>query len=130
MLFRSWSEKDCQFRATWDDRFGQDRDMMQENWTGFTGIEIEDVAVGMSQAPINDRTLEHLVAADQAIVKIRRLLLDSARRVERGLDPIGVHADLSKVNAPCDVDIPVQARWQDLVPDFFAPSRRESAMAK
>lgn len=73
---RYWSEKDCQFRATWDDRFGQDRAKMRENWTGFTGIEIEDVAMGMSQAPINDRTIEHLVASDQAIVKIRRLLLD------------------------------------------------------
>ncbi len=127
---RYWSEKDCQFRGSWDDRFGQDRDKMRDNWTGFTGIEIEDVAMGMSQAPINDRTREHLVAADQAIVKIRRLLLDSARRVEQGLDPIGVHADLSKVNAPCDVDIPVQSRWQDLVSDFFPPSRREPAMAK
>lgn len=127
---RYWSEKDSQFRASWDDRFGQDRDKMRDNWTGFTGIEIEDVAMGMSQAPINDRSIEHLVAADQAIVKIRRLLLDSARRVEQGLDPIGVHADLSKVNAPCDIDIPVKTRWQDLVPDFFPSSRREPATAK
>jgi phthalate 4,5-dioxygenase oxygenase subunit len=128
---RYWSEKDCRFQAGWDDRFGQDRERMRENWTGFSGIEVEDAVMGMSQAPINDRTREHLVAADQAIVKIRRLLLDSARRVEKGLDPIGVHADLSKIDAPCDIDIPARSRWQDLVPDFFPPpSRREPATAK
>ena len=125
---RYWSEKDCTFRATWDDRFGQDREKMRENWTGFTGIEVEDAAMGMSQGPINDRTLEHLVPADRAIVKIRRLLLDSARLVEKGQEPIGVAADLSKVTAPCDLDIPIAARWQDLVPDYLRPARAPEAV--
>ena len=65
-----------------------------------TGVEIEDVAMGTSQAPIS----------------------------EQGLDPIGTHADLSKINAPRDVDIPVQSRWQDLAPNFLPPSQREPAM--
>src|SRR5690606_11826301 len=30
---RFWNEDDCEFRATWDNHLGQDREAMKQNWT-------------------------------------------------------------------------------------------------
>ncbi len=40
-----------------------------------------------SPGPIVDRSLEHLGASDTAIIKMRRLLIDGARALERGEEP-------------------------------------------
>lgn len=40
-----------------------------------------------SPGPIADRSLEHLGASDTAIIKMRRLLIDGARNLERGVEP-------------------------------------------
>jgi hypothetical protein len=31
---RIWNERDCEFRATWENDMNQDRGRMRENWTG------------------------------------------------------------------------------------------------
>ncbi len=64
--------------------------------------------------PIGDRSQERLLPADQAVVRARRQLLESARRVAAGGDPIGVDADVSRIRA---IDAPVAGNvpWQDLV---------------
>jgi phthalate 4,5-dioxygenase len=63
---------------------------MHENWSGFSGIEQEDAVIAVSMGPVVDRPKEYLVAADQAVVYLRRRLLESVRRVEGDGDPIGV----------------------------------------
>jgi phthalate 4,5-dioxygenase len=114
---RFWSDEDCWFRTSWDERLGQDRDSMNVSWTGHRGIQREDVVMGMSQLPIVDRSLEHLVAADQAVVRLRRRMMDAVLAVEAGQDPPGLmFADLTRVLAR-DHDIAPQARWQDLAPE-------------
>ncbi len=40
-----------------------------------------------SPGPIVDRSLEHLGTSDTAIIKMRRLLIDGARALERGEAP-------------------------------------------
>ncbi len=105
--------------GSWANRFGQDRSTMERSWSGIEGIVLEDLAMSMSPGPIVDRTGEHLVAADAAVVRARRQLLESARLVEAGQDPIGVRADLSVV-VGCDRTVPVGSRWQDLVPGHQA----------
>lgn len=107
--------KSWRYLGTWDNRFGQDRQAMQDNWTGIRGVVMEDMAMSMSPGPIVDRSAEHLVGADSAVVRARRQLLDSARRIATGEEPIGVRADLSGVIA-CDQNIPVTQPWQDLAP--------------
>jgi hypothetical protein len=87
---------------------------MSEDWSGIKGVVMEDMAMSMSQGAIADRSKEHLVPADQAVVRCRRQLLESAKRVAAGGDPIGVEVDVSTIRA-IDATVPGNVRWQDLV---------------
>jgi len=116
---RFWSPEDCWFRASWDDRLGQDRAGMDQSWTGHRGIQREDVVMAMSSEPIVDRSQEHLVAADQAVVRLRRRMMDAIRMTEAGEPPPGLFIpDLTKVQAS-DRDIAREARWQDFAAGHF-----------
>lgn len=116
---RYYNRDACTFTATWADSFGQNRERMKENWTGLRGVEVEDAAIGLSQGALYDRSKEHLVPADQAVVRVRRVLLDSVRRVMAGKSPVGVNLDLTGVSA-CDADIDEGADWQALIPSHRA----------
>jgi len=107
------------YLGTWDNRFGQNRKAMEDSWSGIPGVVMEDLAMSMSPGPIVDRSGEHLVGADAAIVRVRRQFLESARRVQAGKIPIGADADFSRVTA-CDENVPVDSRWQDLVPGHLS----------
>lgn len=109
-----FDEKTHRYIGTWENRFGQDRARMSEDWSGIKGVVMEDMAMAMSQGAIADRSTEHLVPADQAVVRCRRQLLESARRVADGGDPIGVEVDVSTIRA-IDATVPGNVRWQDLV---------------
>ncbi|QHE85513.1 Rieske 2Fe-2S domain-containing protein [Hydrogenophaga sp. BPS33] len=101
--------------GTWANRFGQDRQRMKDDWSGIRGIVAEDLAIAMSQGPIVNRAKEHLVAADMALVKARKQLLDSADRVRNGGTPIGVNADFRQVLA-CDQTVAQGTEWKSLLP--------------
>jgi phthalate 4,5-dioxygenase oxygenase subunit len=76
--------------------------------------------------PVVDRTKEYLVAADQAVVYLRRRLLDSVRRVEGGGDPIGFSiADYTQLRALIDTVIDRTTRWQDVTPSRLDAKRAE-----
>jgi phthalate 4,5-dioxygenase len=47
------------------------------SYTGMQGLGTQDCAIQESMGPIADRSAEHLLACDAAIVKIRRLLLQT-----------------------------------------------------
>jgi phthalate 4,5-dioxygenase oxygenase subunit len=71
----------------------------------------------VSMGPIVDRTKEHVVAADRAVLHLRARLLESVRRHEDGLDPIGLDiVDYTRVRSLPDTTIPVDEAWQSLVP--------------
>ena len=44
-----------------------------------TGLGIQDCAIQESMGPIADRSVEHLGVSDTAIIKIRRLMLQTLR---------------------------------------------------
>jgi hypothetical protein len=71
----------------------------------------------MSEGKIYDRRLEHLVPADLAIIRMRRLLTDSMKLVEEGGQPLGLGEgyDFSNISGAAAVT-DVGSRWQDLVP--------------
>ncbi len=120
---RFWNENDCDFRASWANGMNQDRAAMDANWTGFSGIEQEDAVLAVSMGPILDRTKEHMVAADRAVIHLRLRLLESVRRHEDGGVPIGLQpADVAVVRSVPDTTIGADDRWQDLVPGNMGPS--------
>jgi hypothetical protein len=55
------------------------------------------------------------VPGDQAVMRVRRVLLASVKRVMNDQPPIGVGIDLSGVRAR-DGEVEEGAKWQDLVP--------------
>ena len=65
--------------------------------------------------PIVDRTQEYLVPSDEAVIRLRRRLLESVALNEAGEDPLGLHVtNYSDVVAVPDTVIPKTGRWQDL----------------
>ena len=112
---RYYDRKSCRYTSTWADAFGQDRARMKDSWTGLVGVEVEDASIALSQGAFYDRSKEHLVPADRAVVRVRRVLLDSVQRVRDKLDPVGVGVDLTAVGA-CDSQLTDGERWQSLMP--------------
>jgi phenylpropionate dioxygenase-like ring-hydroxylating dioxygenase large terminal subunit len=87
--------KDLSFTADENRRWGQDRQAMREkrSWSGFHGLTQEDSVVALSMGPVFDRSSEHLVAADAAVVRLRQRLLDSVALSEAGADPLGLNME-------------------------------------
>jgi len=75
------------------------------SYTGMRGLGIQDCALQESMGPIADRTVEHLGVSDTAIIKIRRLLLQTlddhaAGRPLPGLDPASWRVRSARYRAP------------------------------
>lgn len=116
---RLWSEQDPNYKGSWENDFFQDRETMDLNWSGLRGIEQEDAAIGLSYGAIFDRSKENLVAADLAVVRLRRRLLQVAQMVKAGAPAVGAFsADMTAVAAP-DVDVPVGTDWRTLAPFHY-----------
>ncbi|MDO9435692.1 Rieske 2Fe-2S domain-containing protein [Hydrogenophaga sp.] len=118
-----YNRKSCVYTSTWADNFGQNRERMKDNWTGLVGVEVEDATIALSQGPLYDRSKEHLVPADQGVVRVRRALLAAVKVAAENGTPPAVGLDLRGVSA-CDVQMKDGALWQDLV-----PTHRETAAA-
>ena len=67
----------------------QDREAMQrgETFTGILGVIAEDMCVQESMGAILDRTKEHLGACDVGVIRMRQLMIDSARRLQADGEP-------------------------------------------
>jgi phthalate 4,5-dioxygenase len=104
--------------------FFQDRDAMASgSWSGLAGFTLEDGAMSLSAGAINDRTKEHLVPADVAVMRVRRLFLDSMRRVEAGDEPAGVAVSDSLQIKAAEGNV-ARSAWHDIVPGHRPPSKR------
>jgi hypothetical protein len=62
--------------------------------------------------PIYDRTKEHLGSADLAIITARRMLLEAAKDVEDGKDPVGTGDAGYSVRA-AEMLMPEELNWHD-----------------
>lgn len=112
---RYYDRQSCEFTATWANRFGQNRARMQQDWTGLKGVEVEDASIGLSQGPLYDRSKEHLMPADKAVVRLRRLLINAVKAQQAGDTPVGVHGNFEQVGA-CDSSLREGEAWQKLMP--------------
>ena len=98
----------------------QDREAMADgrSFAGFRGgNRVQDAAVQLSEGTLYDRAKEHLVPADLAIIRMRRLFADSVQRVAAGDAPLGLGEDYDFARiAAASAVIDTGQRWQDLVP--------------
>jgi hypothetical protein len=76
-------------------RYRQDRDSMKS--MTFSGIgfnfQAQDACATEGAGPVEDRTKEHLVSSDKAIVAARKLLLKAVQDLEESKDPPHVVRD-------------------------------------
>lgn len=75
------------------------------SYTGMKGLGTQDCAIQESMGPIADRTKEHLLASDAAIVKIRRLLRQTladlaAGKPLPGMNPHSFRVRSARVELP------------------------------
>jgi hypothetical protein len=98
--------------------YGQDREAMQRgSWTGLAGFTLEDAAMSLSQGAVNDRSKEHLVPSDVAVMRARRLFLDSIRLVQAGEDPIGLRPAQPLGIRAAEGNVPRTTPWSEVVPE-------------
>jgi phthalate 4,5-dioxygenase len=57
------------------------------SYTGIVGINQQDMAVTESMGAIYQRHQEHLGTTDRAIIKLRRMLIDAAKNLAKGIEP-------------------------------------------
>ena len=98
MRTRSRTELTADYRLTRNraNRYQQDRESMQtQTFTGMgLNFQAHDAFATESQGPVQDRTAEHLVSSDKAIVAARKLLLNAMKDAQNGRDPQHVIRDL------------------------------------
>jgi phthalate 4,5-dioxygenase oxygenase subunit len=70
-----------------------------KSYTGMKGLGTQDCAIQESMGPIADRTAEHLLASDAAIVKIRRLLLQTLKDHAAGKPLPGMRPESFRVRS-------------------------------
>jgi phthalate 4,5-dioxygenase oxygenase subunit len=108
---------DQQFRKirTMENLYLQDREAMKsgQSFTGIEGVPNQDMAMQESMGSIVDRTKEHLGISDIAIIKMRRLLLQSVHSFVEGGKPIGLTSSVpyDKLRSDAKV-IPIDQPWQ------------------
>lgn len=103
-------------RGDASNHWGQDRDAMERgSFTGFTEhFMLEDFAVAASQGEIADRSHEWLNEGDRAIIKFRKLMLDSVREFDRGETPSIVKLDavpFPHIRAEAEI-VPEDTDWR------------------
>ncbi|MFM1813665.1 MAG: hypothetical protein RLZ98_360 [Pseudomonadota bacterium] len=69
------------------------------SFTGIRGLGAQDCGMQESMGAIADRTKEHLLVCDAAVVKIRRLLLQTVRDHEAGKPPPGLDPQSYRVRS-------------------------------
>ena len=73
--------------------YKQNRERMRsgESFSGMHQFIPEDFGVAQSMGAVLDRTKEHLVPADRAIAKYRRLMIENAQAIANGAEPAGLN---------------------------------------
>lgn len=101
---KSRTELTADYRLTRNaaNRYLQDRGSMKSQTFAGMGFNFQahDAFATESQGPVQDRTAEHLVSSDKAIVAARKLLLSAIKDVREGKDPRHVVRDSESNSFP------------------------------
>ena len=102
---------------TRDNNYLQDRQAMKlGSHTGIPGIPNQDMAMWETMGPIADRSRERLGWSDIAIVRFRRMMVDAARRFEKGEPALGTappHISHAKLRSFEGI-VPKTVNWRTL----------------
>jgi phthalate 4,5-dioxygenase oxygenase subunit len=97
---------------------------LQKSGSSFTGIKsipAQDWAVQEDQGgPIADRTLEHLVSADGAIIQVRQRLLKTLRELQEGTEPAEPGVTGEGRVRPIDILLPGNVDVWDGAADYLS----------
>jgi phthalate 4,5-dioxygenase len=111
-------------------RYLQDRELMASvSYSGIPQIYFaaQDLAATETSGSIQDRTQEHLVATDAAIIAARNVLRKAILDLQEGREPPNVVRDASKNSFPEIVAgfglLPPETRWQDYCTQLIAEGR-------
>jgi hypothetical protein len=115
LLNRERSELQSDYRLVRNqaNRYLQDRESMKtKTYAGMGhGFQAHDAFATASQGTIQDRTEEHLVSSDKAIVAARKLLEKAIRDIREGREPPHV------VRSPSENRFPDLLVVSDMIPD-------------
>ncbi len=91
------------------------------SFTGVHGLIPQDAAMTASMGMVFDRAREHLVPADAAVLRMRRMLLRATKTVATGGDPVGLDGKISfdKIQGGSGT-IQAGDSWKDMVPGNVA----------
>lgn len=87
--------------------------------SGMPGLWLEDAACQSGVAAIYDRTQEHLGTTDAGIARVRRMLLDSAKKLAQGTAPVSAAAPSSFMVRAVSITIPAGASWMEFGRDYM-----------
>ena len=109
-------DPDGHVRMSRTNNYGQLRETMRgASFSGLRTTLLEDAAMQVSMGPLYDHSREVVVPADRAVLKARRLLIESALRVQAGEEPLYCDPDelssIRAVEALADTNRP----WQEFV---------------
>ena len=101
---------------------------MDTSFSGFGPglINMEDFSMTNSMGAIFDRSKEHVVPSDIAVVRMRRLMLEAVRQLDNGTAPVSLTSDKSRIEAN-DVVLDLGTPWQSAVPNNVAIERTTRA---
>jgi phthalate 4,5-dioxygenase oxygenase subunit len=103
-------------RRNRDNDYEIDRDLQKrQTFTGITGINTQDFALQECMETVTDRTKEHLGRSDRVIVLLRKLLLESVNRVERGEAPRGIDPASYRSVRAIDRRVRADVPWRELL---------------
>jgi phthalate 4,5-dioxygenase oxygenase subunit len=93
--------------------WGLDREIQRTtNFPGIVGVNTQDMALQETMGAIFDRSQERLGTADTAIIFMRKLLMQAAKDVMEGDDPLGTQGEGADVR-PAEMILPADVHWYE-----------------
>lgn len=93
------------------------------NFSGIDGIAIQDASLQESMGPIQDRTKENLVSADNGIIMTRLRLRKAALALQKGQLPAGRDPKTQRVR-PAAIELPPDVSFKDAIKDGLTASEQ------
>jgi phthalate 4,5-dioxygenase oxygenase subunit len=76
-------------RANKENHFLQDRQLQAtQTFSGIRGVREQDACMTVGMGAIVDRTKEHLGSSDTAVIALRRILMEGAKELQEGKEPV------------------------------------------